>query len=512
MKKIFTLFFLSTFCILGGQAQTAVVDGVKYEAVTQTTGEGDNAVTTIVSAMVAGPAADFKGGEIVIPNQVTLGDHVKYDVTKVKDHAFKGCSTIKSIVLPSTVTDIDSWSFEASGLVSADFSQTKIEHLNDGVFYQNANLTTVKLPETLKFFWNKGFEDCKSLVNIVLPPNVEAIYNEVFQNSALSSITFNDKLNYIGEHAFLGVPMTSICFPSSLRTIKGYAFEASKLTNVVIPGNVTEMGDGVFYNNVDLKTVVINSSSVNLQWNLFRLPDGVSGGLQHLFLTPNKALEIGYAFVGTPYVHVQPSLVETYKEKMSGKLDTDNINSDFPITLSNEYATFSSAFNVDFSNIEGLKAYKGVVNGNTVTLKEVNKVLAKNGVVLNGEQGTYTAKILDSNAETDNFDSNGIWAAVDGKYLTMGTDYILSYRNDVYAFRPITKSGYLRPGLAYLPLPGGASAKEFSFTFDNTPTGIGAVTTENAHKDGFYYTLGGVKMNKPAKGIYIHNGKKYFNK
>ena len=38
-------------------------------------------------------------------------------------------------------------------------------------------------------------------------------------------------------------------------------------------------------------------------------------------------------------------------------------------------------------------------------------------------------------------------------------------------------------------------------------TAIEAVETEKA-EDGAWYTIQGVRVDKPAKGLYIHNGRK----
>ena len=40
-------------------------------------------------------------------------------------------------------------------------------------------------------------------------------------------------------------------------------------------------------------------------------------------------------------------------------------------------------------------------------------------------------------------------------------------------------------------------------------TGItSAAMQNNAKSDDAYYTLSGIKINKPGKGLFIHNGKK----
>ena len=45
---------------------------------------------------------------------------------------------------------------------------------------------------------------------------------------------------------------------------------------------------------------------------------------------------------------------------------------------------------------------------------------------------------------------------------------------------------------------------------EQNTTGIDEITS--AKDDGYYYTLSGVRVDKPAKGVYIRNGKKYIFK
>lgn len=60
---------------------------------------------------------------------------------------------------------------------------------------------------------------------------------------------------------------------------------------------------------------------------------------------------------------------------------------------------------------------------------------------------------------------------------------------------------------AYLSLPLGTSpAKAFTFFFDTQTTGIRSV--ENEAADDAWYTLGGVKVDKPGKGVFIHRGRR----
>ena len=45
-------------------------------------------------------------GDIVVPEKVKASDGVEYLVTAFEDNAFKGCSGLKSVTIPSSVTSL----------------------------------------------------------------------------------------------------------------------------------------------------------------------------------------------------------------------------------------------------------------------------------------------------------------------------------------------------------------------------------------------------------------------
>ena len=67
-------------------------------------------------------------------------------------------------------------------------------------------------------------------------------------------------------------------------------------------------------------------------------------------------------------------------------------------------------------------------------------------------------------------------------------------------------AGTLPAGKAYLPASvGSSSAKAFTFDFGDA-TGINEVKTAKA--DGAIYSISGVRVAEPQKGVYIMNGRK----
>ena len=504
-------------------------------------------------------------------------------VTLIGDHAFKSCTNLKTIEnIPSTLTEIKKWCFEESGLESIDLSNTNVTIMQDGVFFNNHSLTSVKLPKGLKNFWDHAFCGCKALNNIVMPSTVEGIYNNVFEGcESLSNVTFNDSYTILGHHVFKNCPLTAVTFPNTLTSIGEYAFENTKLTtvdlsntkitslsngcfficeklsdvklpkdltdignnafissaiasitfppslqkiggcafqkakfaNVVIPTKCDTIEQGAFSENANLTTVVINGVKCYLAVNAF----ANCGNLKDVYITSNvepDAKRYGYPFGNNSAdltVHVVPIYLDTFT-----KLATCNapkFDSNFSLTLSKEWTTLTSAYNLDFSKVEGdLTAYTATYNEkkDAVALTPVKKVKAHTGLILKGVANTtYTLPILASDADgLDAVPDNQLVDCVDALWSTgRENDYFLHNGEFVKS----ANNGWVLPGKSYLYINGrrpNNSGSPLRVYVDNTATAINGITNNPVVKDDAYYNLQGVKVQRPQHGVFIHNGKK----
>ena len=328
----------------------------------------------------------------------------------------------------------------------------------------------------------------------------------------LSDVKLPKDLTDIGNNAFISTPIASITFPSSLQKIGDYAFQKAKLEYVVIPTNCNAIEQGAFSENTKLTTVYINGVTCYLAVDAF----ANCGNLKDVYITSNvepDAKRYGYPFKNNSAyltVHVVPNYLDTFT-----KLETCNapkFDSNFSITLGKEWTTFSSAYNLDFSSVEGLTAYTAKYDkaNDAVALTQVKRVKAHTGLILKGEAGnTYTLPILASNeAKLDAVD-NQLIGCVDALWSTgRENDYFL-YNGE---FVKSTNNGWVLPGKSYLYIEGGRhtnnSESPLRVYVDNTATAINGITNNPVVKDEAYYNLQGVKVQRPQHGVFIHNGKK----
>ena len=554
MKRVyFTLALMSLFGGLNAFAQTyETINGVRYGLMQDNetcivigdagaTGDitfenevtingGKHTVTGVCgfgdySDQVIGQTKGFSGNVNITSITFAPGSQI----TWIGDHAFKDCKGLKTINgVPDGLNDIKSWCFENTALESVDLSNTQLQWLRTGCFYNCEKLKEVKLPSKLttpnsgnwveadddkygKQAFQKTaiesidltntqlislgdymFADCKKLKTVKLPSTLKNIWNHAFCNSTLSSITL----------------------PPSLAKINDWAFQNTQLEKVVIPTKCSIIEQGAFSDNANLTTVVVNGSVCYLAWKAFwSCPK-----LTDIYITSKEVPEAGrygFPFENNPKVHVMKDYVDTFSglsTKDGNPCNTTNFDSNFSLPLSKEWTTFSSAYNLDFSGVDGLTAYTAKYDkaNDAVALTPVKKVKAHKGLILKGEAGkTYTLPILASNEEgLDEATGNQLVDCVDALWSTgRDNDYFLSNGEFVKS----TNNGWVLPGKSYLYIEGGRGNQSDSplrVYVDNTATAINGITNNTVVKDEAYYNLQGVKVQRPQHGVFIHNGKK----
>jgi len=185
------------------------------------------------------------------------------------------------------------------------------------------------------------------------------------------------------------------------------------------------------------------------------------------------------------------------------------------VTLaSSGWSTFSSADKaIDFSGVEGVKAYTAVYNekDDNVTMTEFTGVLAAgNGVVLIGTSGeTYSLPVSKEAGTTP--ESNDLVAVTSATTVPCPTAAPYFYALSGGKFHPFDSEGCsFADGKAYLSCSRAyktsSSAKAISIVFADDATGINEVSA--AQKSAKIYNLQGIEVKNADKGLFIINGKK----
>ena len=497
-----------------------MINGGKH-TVTGVCGSGD------YSDQVIGQTKGFSGNVNITSITFAPGSQI----TWIGDHAFKDCKGLKTINgVPDGLNDIKSWCFENTALESVDLSNTQLQWLRTGCFYNCGQLKEVKLPSKLKTPNSGNWVEADD----------DKYGKQAFQNTAIESIDLTNtqlislgdymfadckrlktvklpsSLKYIWNHAFYNSTIASITFPPSLQKIDAWAFQKTQLANVVIPTKCSLIEQGAFSDNANLTTVFINGLECYLAWKAFwSCPK-----LTDIYITSKKepvAGRYGFPFDNNPKVHVMKDFVDTFSGLKTSEnynpCNTEKFDSNLFITFSKdkEWKTFTSAYNLDFSSAEGLIAYTAKYNkdNDAVALTPVKKVAAHTGLILKGVKGeTYTVSILASDEKLDAETDNQLLDCVDAVWSSnRDEDYFLSGDKFVKS----AHDGWALPGKSFLYIEGGRgnqSGSPLRVYVDNTATAINGITNNPVVKDEAYYNLQGVKVQRPQHGVFIHNGKK----
>ena len=166
---------------------------------------------------------------------------------------------------------------------------------------------------------------------------------------------------------------------------------------------------------------------------------------------------------------------------------------------------------------EGTEVYKVNLSGSTITMNKIDDgiVTKGQGVVLKSPNSDKITLTKVANESSDDYYGNslkGTSATIDNP----GNAYVLNYKESKgLAFYKLSRNGTIRANRAYLPVtPGSNAAAQAFFAFDTaTTTGVDSINAQDSsEQEEKIYDLQGRRVAKPAKGLYIVNGKKVIMK
>jgi len=192
--------------------------------------------------------------------------------------------------------------------------------------------------------------------------------------------------------------------------------------------------------------------------------------------------------------------------------------------------TYASPYQLDFSDVDGLKAYAAtdVSASGDLTMTAVNispaateVITPTAGLLLKGDAGTYNIPISTVANIADDLTYNHL-VGITASTAVSPTDYVYILANgsqgiNWYPLDPTDNT--IGANKAYLQLTatedaaiGGDGARGLGMIFDDgTSTAINLISNgAQNNENGMWYTLQGLRLDKKptTKGVYIHNGKK----
>ena len=451
-----------------------------------------NSVTTIERDAFEGTTLK----SIVIPEGVTL----------IGEGAFYDCKSLETVSLPNSLECIGYRAFYGSK-ISSIYIPAGVKDISERVFDGCENLSTITVSnENTKY---DSRDNCNALIetatntilqgssSTVIPNSVTAIGAKAFQGSKIAKIVIPNSVTAIGAYAFQGSNIAEVVIPNSVTAIEAYTFQGSKIAKVVIPESVKKIGQLAFLDCNSLTTVVCKSKSVI----------DISG-VPTFFPLSNAIL------------YVPAESVEAYKVA-NGWRKFSNIQPlpfvDINITAAGK-TTYCSSNALDFTNVEGVKAYLALgfsPSTGVVFLTRVNKIPAGVGFMIFGKEGQYEVPFCETDITYANLmvgtkSETTVASTADGK-----TNYVLANGADGVMFY-LANDAVVPANKAYLSIPSSVMntpAKVIRLGFeDDITTGILRVEDMTNKTDNKVYGLDGRRKASLSSGFNIVNGKKIYVK
>ena len=212
----------------------------------------------------------FVGGETFI--ECTALKNVNIPEGNTKTPGFYSCTSLETVILPSTITHIDNWEFYNCASLKSLILPDGVIEIGMGAFRECTKLESINIPDGVTHIGDDAFHSCHSLKNLILPDSIVSIGADAFRGCrSFESINIPKGLTEIPEGAFMDIDrLKSVTVPGNINTIgKRAFFQDSDLKEVAIMRGVAEIGDEAFQNCYSLESITIPPSVTKIGERVF---------------------------------------------------------------------------------------------------------------------------------------------------------------------------------------------------------------------------------------------------
>jgi len=241
---------------------------------------------------------------------------IENGVTTLPIAAFSGITTLTSITIGNSITELPSNVLSRTGITSIiipeQITSINIEAFDGTTRLETVYFNAVNCADFMPAFAHPPFHNTRSpaLKTVVIGDKVLKIPNSIFSGvTALTSLTIGNSVNEIGDRSFNNcTSLTRIVIPDSVQTIGPFAFNGctnvtsislgrelitirqsafvgTRITEITIPENLTRLWEGSFENSSRLRTVYFNA--INCEIGGVGSPFKGSQALESIIFGPN---------------------------------------------------------------------------------------------------------------------------------------------------------------------------------------------------------------------------------
>lgn len=471
--------------------------------------------------------------KLTLPNQV-LG----FTLTVVGEAAFNQKS-LDAIVLNDDLEEIGDDALASYGLKEI-FIPAKVKRIGSLAFSRlRTHMQRFEVDARNPYL--KHTDDYKGVVEtatrtlvaaceeLVIPDDVTALGDGVFYYCYFETKALPEGLRTIGDHAFMYCEkMKSVQLPDGLQDIGDHAFFRTGLEEVSLPASLTGIGKRAFQNCSQLATIRVH-------W------DNPPAVADDLFCLSHYE---GYPVYGDVYddtiyersaLYVPKGLRDVYAQT-GGWSKFQKILEEGEVDLDPFEGVEETDFADDLKDVEDLSGvvvndiYYAMDTDNGDGYDETEQCLVFNAAldVVDEDSLNNTPALPDDfygicfmvpagsgrvtvDVETSGSRTIGVkiglqparrFAPTDRQQVTV--DYTVSSPSYVYVY-PSNKEATSRRRVA---MAGPEAMKVYSMKWEKLSDPDGISTVQVAEGDGAVYNLNGQRVERPAKGLYVKDGRK----
>ena len=431
-------------------------------------------------------------------------------------HLYLGDQEVTNLVIPDGVITINSCSFKNCAYLTSITIPNSVTTINEQAFQGCRNVTSLKLPDNLRLIRPSTFQGCSNLKSVTIPSTVEVIYQNAFAGcNSLESVTSQattPPFLYDNSFSNYSIPLN---VPSGCKS----AYEDAQGWR-----NFTNISDGNMYYQLSITatgqgTATYNDTPVKNTTATFDVKEGNSAAIT---ISPDNGYAVSTATVNgedaTAAIVNGVLTISSMSANTTVAITFARASATTAITMENDMQTYCPLDDVDFSNVEGLKAFTATgYDHGTLTVSRVLNAPAGTGLLLQGTAGvTYQVPYATQTGYYINL-LHGLTQDTQVSPTTGNqTNFLLGKKNGVTTFYRVAQTGTVSAGKAYLQLPTSVvgdltGSRVMRIVADDETTGISEALPLNDNgelKNDNVYDLQGRRVEKPTRGLYIVNGRK----
>lgn len=220
-------------------------------------------ITEISGSLVISKNVKEIGSMAFKDNTGLKGVYISKNVNKIGDNPFVGCSNLSSIVVSEENPVYDS----RNGCNAIIY-----EDNNSGYTTLICGCKTTIIPDDVEIIGRYSFSGQTGFMQIEIPNSVVQISDYAFQNTNLSSFEMPNSIDFCGNGVFAGCKnLEQVYFSEKLTTFSDFLFKGcSNLSgSFYIPESVNTIGSNCFEGCVSLDNVIFHENIYNLGSYLF---------------------------------------------------------------------------------------------------------------------------------------------------------------------------------------------------------------------------------------------------